>query len=262
MGYRMSKTFGPTDSVAQVVAEGRKKTQIGSDYIIPPGPNGRDMYLHIHQLLIGKGNVVNAKECAGILEIIIKGVEGTFEYAYGNGSGGATNSAQNGPAEPIDCRIPISSGNTLQVYVNDAEIAKDVTVSAIFWDGHQRVDSYASGGGAVDCTADTELSLAVMKILRPGKIKQIRFAGSVIADAEAGSAKLEVCVPGGGLPHEFTVGNGPGGATLGGGQWADVIHDLNIGVGDGNNIPLNTQVTVKVTAAEALKSPTCSIQVA
>jgi len=252
--------FGPTDSVAQVVAEGRKKTQIGSDYIIPPGPNGETMRLHIHELIIGKGNIVNAKECAGILEIIIKGIDGTYEYAYGNGSGGATNSAQNGPAEHVDCRIPISSGNTLQVYVNDAEIAKDVTVSALlFYDGHERVDSYASGCGAVDCTADTELSLSAMKILKAGRIKQIRFAGTVIADAEAGSAKLEVDVPGGGLPQEFAVGNGPGGATLGGAQWADVI-DVDIGIA-GGAIPLNTEVVVKVTAAEALKSPTCSIAV-
>jgi hypothetical protein len=260
MGYRFAKVFGPTDSVAQIVAEGRKKTQIGSDYIIPPGPNGENMRLHIHKLIIGKGNVVNAKECAGILEVIIKGVDGTFEYAYGNGSGGATNSAQNGPAEPIDCRIPISSGNTLQIYVNDAEIAKDVTVSAFFWDGHERVDSYAAGGGAVDCTADTELSFAAIKILKAGKIKQIRFAGSVIADAEAGSAKLTVEPPGGGLPQEFAVGNGPGGATLGGAQWADVI-DVDIGI-QGQNIPVNTQIVCKITAAEALKSPTVSIAVA
>lgn len=261
MGYRFAKVFGPTDSVASVVAEGRKKTQIGSDYVIPNGPGGSPMRLHIHTLIIGKGNVVNAKECAGILEIIIEGVTGKYEYAYGNGTGGATNSGQNGPAERINCRIPITSGDTLQVYVNDAEIAKDVTVTALFWDGHKQVYSYASGGGAVDCTADTELSLAVMKLIKPGKIREIRFAGSVIADAEAGSAKLVVDIPGEGLPHEFAVGNGPGGATLGGAQWADVIKDLDIGITRGN-IPVNTEITVKVTAAEALKSPTCSIQVA
>lgn len=259
MGYRFAKVFGPTDSVAQVAAEGRLKTQIGSDYLIPPDSYG-PMKLHIHTLIVAKGNVANAKECAGILEIIIKGVDGTYEYAYGNGSGGATNSGQNGPAEPIDCRIPINSGHTLQIYMNDAEIAKDVTVTAIFWDGNQRVDSYAAGGGAVDATADTELSFAAIKILKAGKIKQIRFAGSVVADAEAGSAKLMVEPPGGGLPQEFAVGNGPGGATLGGAQWADVI-DVDIGVGRGA-IPLNTQIVCKITAAEDLKSPTVSLAVA
>jgi len=259
MGYRFAKVFGPTDSTAQTVAEGRKKQQIGSDYLIPPDPNG-DMKLHIHKLIVAKGNVVNAKECAGIVEVIIKGVDGTYEYAYGNGSGGATNSGQNGPAEPIDCRIPINSGHTLQIYVNDAEAAKDVTITAIFWDGNERVDSYAAGGGAVDATADTELSFAAIKILKAGKIKQIRFAGSVVADAEAGSAKLIVEPPGGGLPQEFAVGNGPGGATLGGAQWADVI-DVDVGIARGV-IPLNTQIVCKITAAEDLKSPTVSIAVA
>lgn len=260
MGYRFSKTFGPTDSVAQIVAEGRLKTQIGSDYLIPAGPNGETMQLHIHKLIIGKGNVVNAKECAGILEIIIKGVSGTFEYAYGNGTGGATNSAQNGPAEPIDCRIPISSGHTLQVYVNDAEIAKNVTVTAMFWDGHQQINSYAAGGGAVDATSATLLSFAAIKLLKAGKIKQIRFAGSVVADAEAGSAILTVEPPGGGLPQEFAVGNGPGGATLGGPQHADVI-DVDIGIG-GGAIPVNTQIVCTLLAAEDLKSPTVSLAVA
>jgi len=61
------------------------------------------------------------------------------------------------------------------------------------------------------------------------------------------------------LPQEFAVGNGPGGATLGGPQWADVI-DVDIGVG-GQAIPLNTVLTLKLTAAEDLKSPTVSIAV-
>lgn len=255
MGYRFAKVFGPTDSVAQIVAEGRKKTQIGSDFTIPPGGP-----FHIHKLIVAKGNVTNAKECAGIIDVYVTSVDGIYEYAYGNGSGGATNSGQNGPAEPIDCRIPCPSGATLQIYVNDAEIAKDVTISALFWDGIQRVDSYAAGGGAVDATADTELSMSTLTILKAGMIKQIRFAGSVVADAEAGSALLEIDVPGQGLPQEFAVGNGPGGATLGGPQWADVI-DVNIGVGR-VAIPVNTKVTIKLTAAEDLKSPVVSIAVA
>lgn len=260
MGYRFAKAFDATDSAAQTAAEGRKKTQIGSDYLVPPSARG-PMKLHIHKLIIGKGNVVNAKECAGILEIIIKGVDGTYEYAYGNGSGGATNSGQNIPAEHINCRIPINSGHTLQVYVNDAEAAKNVTVTAIFWDGNQRVDSYAAGGGAVDATSATLFSFAAIKILKAGKIREIRFAGSVVADAEAGSAVLTVEPPGGGLPQEFTVGNGPGGATLGGAAPADVIKDIDIGVG-GAAIPLNTEIVCTLLAAEDLKSPTVSIQVA
>lgn len=255
MGYRFAKIFGPTDSAAQTTAEGRKKTQIGSDYLIPPGGP-----FHIHKLLVAKGNVTNAKECAGIVEIKVSAVEGIFEYAYGNGTGGATNSGQNGPAEPIDCRIPAKSGSKLKVYVNDAEAAKDVTITCMFWDGEQRVDSYAAGCGAVDATADTEMSFAAITVLKAGKIKQIRFAGSVVADAEAGSAKLIIEVPGEGLPQEFAVGNGPGGATLGGPQHADVI-DVDIGISR-RTIPLNTAISIKLTAAEDLKSPTVSIAVA
>lgn len=259
MGYRFAKTFAATDSAAQTVAEGRKKTQIGSDYLVPPDSQG-PMKLHIHKLIISKGNVVNAKEAAGILEIIIKGVDGTYEYAYGNGTGGTTNGGGNVAGEPIKCRIPINSGHTLQVYVNDAEIAKNVTVTAIFWDGNERVDSYAAGCGAVDATSATLMSFAAIKILKAGKIKQIRFAGAVVADAEAGSAVLVVEPPGGGLPQEFAVGNGPGGATLGAANWADVI-DVDIGVG-GGVIPLNTQIVATLLAAEDLKSPTVSIAVA
>jgi len=255
MMYKFSKVFGPTDSVAQIVAEGRKKTQIGSDYIIPPGGP-----FHIHKMLVAKGNVANAKECAGIVEIKVSGTDGVYEYAYGNGSGGATNSGQNGPAEPIECRIPAKSGSVLKVYANDAEIAKDVTIACMFWSGEERIDSYAAGGGAVDATADTELDFAAITILKAGKIKQIRFAGSVVADAEAGSALLVAEVPGEGLPQEFAVGNGPGGATLGGAQWADVI-DVDLGIG-GGAIPVNTKIQMKITAAEDLKSPTVSIAVA
>lgn len=256
MGYRFAKVFGPTDSVASVVAGGRKKTQIGSDYIIPPGGP-----FHIHKLLVAKGNVVNAKEAAGIVEVHCSSVDGTFEYAYGNGTGGTTNGGGNVAAEKIDCRIPAPSGSTLKIYVNDAEIAKNVTITAIFWSGSEVVDSYASGGGTYDATAATELTMPTVTIVRrAGKIKQIRFAGSPVADAEAASAKLIVDVPGNGLPQEFATGNGPSGATLGAASPADVI-DVDIGVGR-QTIPLNTTITFKLTAAEDLKSPTVSIAVA
>lgn len=256
MGYKFSKVFGPTDSAAQTVAEGRKKTQIGSDYLIPPGGP-----FHIHKLTVAKGNVVNAKECSGIIDVYLAGVDGTYEYSYGNGSGGTTNNAQNGPAEPIDVRIPAPSGSTLKVYANDAEIAKNVTIAVEFWMGLARVDSYAAGGGAVDATSATEMSFAAITVIsKPGRIKQIRFAGSVIADAEAGSAVLVVDVPGEGLPQEFAVGNGPGGATLGGAAWADV---MNVDIGIGNRpIPVNTVISVKLTAAEDLKSPAVSLAIA
>jgi len=256
MGYYFAKVFGPTDSVASVVAGGRKKTQIGSDYLVPPGGP-----FHIHKMFVSKGNVVDAKECAGIVEIHVTSVTGTFEYAYGNGTGGTTNGGGNIAAEPINCRIPAPSGSKVSVYVNDAEIAKNVTIECNFWSGAERIDSYAVGGGTYDATAATELTLPTVTIVdHPGLIKEIRFAGAVIADAEAGSAKLVVEVPAQGYPQEFAVGNGPGGATLGAGAWADV-KEVNIGTKNQGSIPVNTVINFKLTAAEDLKSPTVSIAV-
>jgi len=206
---------------------------------------------------VAKGNVANAKECAGILEIIATGVDGTFEYAYGNGTGGATNSGQNGPAEEIECSIPLKKASIISVYVNDAEIAKDVTISLMLKKGSGRkVQSYATGGGTFDCTADTLLALTNIKPTSGGMIKEIRVAGSVVADAEAGSAKLVLNIPGLKGPFEYAIGNGPGGATLGGPQHADVID-----IPDGIPVKGNVVVTVNLTAAEDLKSPTVSLQV-
>jgi len=200
---------------------------------------------------------VNAKECSGIIDVEVGGVDGTFQYAYGNGAGGATNSS-NMAAEPIECRIPAPSGATLKIYVTDAENAKDVTVSTEFWSGIQRMDSYEAGGAGSDTTADTELTVGTITVVsKPGRIKQIRFAGSGVVDAKAGSGKLVIDVPGNGLPQEFAVGNGPGGATLSGPAWADVF-DVDIGVGTAI-IPVNTVITVKLTTAEVMLSATCSL---
>ena len=248
MGYAFSKVQGPTDSVAGT------KTQVGSTYNIPPGGP-----YHIHKILVGKGNVVNAKENSGIIDIEVAGVDGTFQYAYGNGAGGATNSS-NMAAEPIDCRIPAPSGAELKIYVTDAEIAKNVIVGCIFWTGMERIDSYEAGGAGSDTTASTELAVGNITVVnRPGRIKQIRFAGSGVVDADAGSGKLVIDVPGNGLPQEFAIGNGPGGATLSGPAWADVI-DVDIGVGKGI-IPVNTVIAVKLTTPEIMLSATCSLAI-
>jgi hypothetical protein len=249
LGFNHSKVVGPTDSVAGT------KTQVGSDYIIPPTGSG-----HIHKLTVGKGNVVNAKECSGIITVEVSGVDGTYEYAYGNGAGGATNSS-NMAAEPIDCRIPAPRGSTVKVYVTDAEAAKDVTVAFEIWTGAMRVDSYEAGGAGSDTSADTELTVGTITVVsKPGRIKQIRFAGSGVVDAKAGSGKLVIDVPGQGLPMEFSVGQGPGGATLSGPAWADVF-DVDIGVGNAI-IPVNTVITVKLTTAEIMLSATCSLAIA
>jgi len=207
---------------------------------------------------VGKGNVVNAKECAGTIEVEADGLDGTHIYAYGNGAGGATNSG-NMAAEPIDCSIPITGNSKVTVSVKDAEVAKDVTVSVEFSPGLGRnVRSYAVGGAGQDTTADTELALTTSPVMEVGgTIREIRFAGSGVVDAKAASGKLYISVPGLSGPFEYAVGNGPGGATLSGAAWADVI-DLPHGIPVGKNVT----VSISLTSAEIVLSATCSIQVA
>lgn len=237
-----SKVFGPTDSVAGT------KTQVGSDYIVRPGTYS------IYKIRVGKGNVTNAKECAGLITITVSGVNGPFEFAYGNGVGGATDS-QNISAEEIDCAIPMQGGSTLKVYVTDAEAAKDVTVSIEFQSGGGHMRSYSVGGAGSDTTADTELSVGTVTTVKAGTIRQIRFAGSGVVAAKAGTGKLTLTVPGLEGPFEYSVGAGPGGAATGSMSHADVI-DVNIPVG------VNISIPVKVTTAEVMLSVTVSLLIA
>lgn len=242
MSYQFSKVFGPTDSVAGT------KTAIGSSYVIKPG---RYCIQAIH---IAKGNVVNAKELAGVVTVEITGVDGTYEYAYGNGVGGATNSHA-GPNEKIECRIPAPGGGTLTVSITDAEIATACLVSLDFFSGGQRVDSYSTGGAGKDPAAATELTVGTVTILKAGRIKQIRYACGNLVDAKSPSGKLIVEVPGLAGPFEYAVGFGAGGATMGGPGMADVF-DVDIPVG------VNVIVTFKVTYTDAMDSSTVSIAVA
>lgn len=242
-----SEVFGPTDSVAGT------KTTVGT-----ANTQLRPNACHIYKLRVAKGNVVNAKECAGVITVEANGLDGTFEYAYGNGAGGATNSG-NSPAEEIDCSIPIPKGSKITVSVTDSEIAKDVTVSTMFYEGTgKRVDSYSTGGAGHDTTADTEYtSLTAITPTRKGTIREIRISGSGVVDAKAGSGKLELDIPGIKGPFNYAFGNGPGGATLSGPAFADVI-DLP------NGIPVDANVAIspKAITAEVLLSLTVSIQVA
>ena len=82
-----------------------------------------------------------------------------------------------------------------------------------------------------------------------------------MVDADAGSGKLVIDVGGAGLPQEYAIGNGPGGATLSGPAWADVI-DVDIGSDmRGTPIPVNTVITVKLTTPEIMLSATCSLAI-
>jgi len=243
MGYRFSKVFGPTDSVAGT------KTTVGSTYVIQPGN------FHIQKMYVSKGNVVNAKECAGVITVEITGVDGTYKYAYGNGTGGATNGGPGMAAEPIECRIPAPGGATMTVSVTDAEVATAVLVSCDFWDGSGRVDSYSTGGAGKDPAAATELEVGTITITRAGRIKQIRYACGQLVDAKSCSGKLILEVPGVFGPFEYAVGNGCSGATLGGAAHADVF-DVDIPVGT------NLIITAKVTYTDAMDSATISLAVA
>lgn len=249
MSIVASKSFGPTDSVAAT------KTQVGSAF------NNYAEAMTITKIVVGKGNVVNALSNAGLIAVEVKGVDGPFEYAYGNGTGGAGGAVggdgPNGPAEPIDARIPVPPSAEIKVYVTDLNVAKDVTVSLGFSKGNLgKTRSYgqASTGGVT--VADTEETMGAQTMVANGTIKQIRFAGSGIVDAKAGSGILRVAI--GGYPYdlEFAVGNGPGGDLDGGPQWADVIDKLDI------KVVQNQVVTPYIKSAEVMTTPYYSIAVA
>lgn len=246
-----SKSFGPTDSVADTL------TQVGSNYQMPPEGG------IIYALRVSKGNVVNAKEICGFIHVVT--VKRTYDFAYGNGQGGATNS-HSGPAEIIKCAIFVPSNTILKIYVLDATAAKDVIVSAQWKDGgsQNKFKTMAAGGitGSADSAADTEeditssskLTGAELTPEENGRIYQIRFAGAGVVDAKAGSAKLEVLVKGQSGPFEYAVGNGAGGATLGGPNHADVID-----IPEGIPVKSTSAINVKITSAEAMKNPSVSL---
>lgn len=245
-----AKVFGPTDSVADTL------TQVGSTYQLPPGD------WVVYRASVAYGNVVNAKSCSGHIHLTT--VERTYDFAFGNGSGGATN-ANNFPAEPIDMAVHVPGNSSIMVYVLQADVSKDVTVCLQFKPGGlNNFRTLAAGGvsGNGDTAADTEESFTVSAkltgaSLQPatnGRIYQIRYAGTGVVDAKANSAKIVVSVPGEAGPWEYAVGAGPGGATLGTGAWSDVI---NIPEG----IPIKAQGTIdiKITSAEVIKSPVISL---
>ena len=243
MPFAFSKVVGPTDSVAGT------KTQIGSTYTVPPGGP-----YHIHMMRISKGNVVNAKEIVGSIDVEVSSVDGTYQYVQGNGVGGATNSHAI-DAEKVDCRIPAPSGAEVKVYITDAENATACIISLEFWSGIQRVDSYSAGGAGIDPAAATLKEIGTIKILKAGRIKQIRYGCGNIVDAKSASGKLELLVPAKAGPYEFAVGTGVGGATLGGPGHADVI-DVDIPV------TLNMIITCNVTYTDATDAATISLAVA
>lgn len=255
-----SKVFGPTDSVADTL------TQVGTTYQMPPGD------WVIYKLTVGKGNVVNGTTNSG--NIMVETVNRSYFFAYGNGQGGATN-GHNVKAEQIECAIAAPGNTSIKVYVLDGQAAKNVTVAASFGGAGvalvgllkanpQTFRTMAAGGigGSGDTVAATEESMTsqpklTRSSLQPeinGKIYQIRFAGTGIVDAKANSAVIKLFIPGKSGPYEYAVGNGPGGATLGGAASADVID-----IPEGIPVETNATIDVKITSAEVMKSPVISL---
>lgn len=259
-----SHVFGPTDSVADT------RTIVGSAFTIPVMDKGM---WYAYQLVVAKGNVVNAKECAGIIEVVTQ--DRNYQFAYGNGIGGATN-GNNAAAEIIQCAIPIRPNTDVKVYVLDATVAKDVTVSIQYSANPSfcvvgkllaNPTNFRTliGGGIsanADTAADTEEAFTVSSKLErgtltpeiDGRIYQVRYAGAGVVDAKANSAKIIFYIPNVSDPYEYAVGNGPGGATSSGPAPADVI-DIPEG------IPVQSKSTVvpKITSAEVVKTPVISM---
>lgn len=246
-----SKAFGPTDSAADTM------TQIGSTYQMPPGN------WVIDKITVGKGNVVNAAGNAGFLRI--ETIDRDFYFAYGNGSGGATNGV-NIPAEKIDAAISVEGNTDLKIHVLDATAAKDVVVSVHFILGSGKNNFRTYGGGGVSANGDTAADTAeyftvsakatkmTLTPVADGFIKQIRFAGSGVVDAKANTAILTIELADEKYPQEFAVGSGPGGAATSSSSHADVID-----IPEGIKITKASTIAIKIQSAEAMKFPHVSL---
>jgi hypothetical protein len=249
----MSKAFGPTDSVADTV------TTIGSAYQFP------QYDMTVKRILIGYGNVVNAKESAGVVIVQVPSQVGSpYVFAFGGGAGGATNS-NNTVAELIDCEIPVPKNVQVTVKVITSEAFKDVTVSLSCVAGLGKPHQILCAGGAgQDTTADTLLALSLnakleaigVTGLTPYQndiVRRIRISGSGVVDGKAASGILYLTVKGYPLPLEFAFGLGSGGSTTSSSSWATEIKDLNI------RIAANSTVGVSVITAEVLLSATVTL---
>jgi hypothetical protein len=243
-----SHCFGPLAAAAAT-------EQVMTEYKMPPGS------WHIYKIRVGYANIVNAKEVAGYVRIIVAGQNGNYYYVVGHGAGGATNS--NGmAAQDIDCAINADGGAAVNAYIYNAEAIKDAVISIHFRSGSGRnVWTYKCGGAGSDVTAGTELTIGTMTILKDGTIREIRFTGSGVVDALAETAKLTLEIPGQeGIPHEYAVGHGTAGATLSNNTHCDVIK-LPHGIPVQKNTVITAKVLNLVTTGSALLSCAVSIQV-
>lgn len=227
---------------------------------VPPGQ------YTIVRARIGYANIVNAKESSGFLVIQLSGGT-TWAFAYGGGTGAATNGGQM-QAEDIDMSIPIGTGTLVTVKVITSEVHNDTRVSLMYIEGQGPTCMTLAGGGAgQDLTAGTELTLAVNSGLAPvtltpyrdGRIIQMRIAGGGLVDALSQAMRITIQVPG--LPEqfEFIAMSGPGGAATALGCKADVISNLDIPVKA--NSTLTVKALTTVTTGGAVQSVAVSFLV-
>lgn len=243
--FAFSEAFGPTTS-----SSASAEAQIGSDLIIQPGS------YHIEQIRIGKGPVTGVEQYTGIVYLKIKGVDGTFEYAYGRGISAAADYGSGGPAQIIPCSIPAPGSALLQVFVKDVVDCEGVTVSLMFHQGlGRRVQSYAVQGSVT--VAATEESMGTIVMTDAGRIIQARFVGNGNVDAKSQTAIFKIVVPGLSGPFHFAVGDGHAGDVAGNVAPVDVI-DLPGGIPVGKNVT----VDLRVKSVDVLMTPAASIAVA
>ena len=246
MSMDYSKVFGPTAATAAGATIGSAAELLNVD-------------VTIYEIRVALANVVDAKEISGKIAITATGLDGTHEYAFGGGQGGATNSGTM-PAEVIKCSIPISANSKVTITGTAAETLADCTVSLGFTPGRGRnVRSYYVGGAGQDTTADTNLALTTSPVMEEGgRIVNVRCcACGGVTDAKAGTAKLYIDVPGLSGPFEYAVGGGAGGAANAQNNIAD-----NIDLPRGIPVKKNDTIAISITSAEIVLSAAASIQVA
>lgn len=226
-------------------------------YQMPPGD-----WL-IYRIRVAFANVVNAKENSGFIHVETS--ERSYDFAYGNGSGGATNS-QSGPAEVIECAIHAEGNTNIQVYAYDSEAHIAEYVSLAFKPGgknNYRTMAAGGSGGNGDTAALTEESFSVdAKVTRAsltpaqnGKIYRIRFAGTSIVDAKSSTGYIRLLITNQAGPFEYAIGSNAGGAATSGAMPTDVVE-----IPEGIPVSINSTLDIKITTLEICKTPVISLE--
>lgn len=247
-----SKRFNVAPTVADTLT-----VLAPNPYLMPPGN------WEIYRAIVGFGNVANATANAGFLHI--ETVNRSYDFAYGGGLGGATNSGNTAP-NSIDMSIPAPGNTNVVVYVLSAtaEITCEVSLQFRQAAGNANFRTMAAGGVSAngDTAALTEESFSVSsKLLRAsltpdheGKIYQIRLAGGSVVDAKSGTGYIRLLIPNEAGPFEYAFNTDNGGAATGGPGQAEVIN-----IPEGIPVHANSTIDIKITTLEVCKYPHISL---